>query len=271
MSRVEQEGEIRPLQAISDQELLEEVHRRVLHATPNDGTVLRGVRELSRLIVPVPETESKAREWAKIVRAMGKGYLCGLPEGIWTFQLDGSLQSFASPQSTPTLHMPSAEFGDISAYLLPNEAFNIAHLLAQQEINDEGPKANYIVINDPMERHDFAVKAKEDEHIYGVHYLMWHTANSKPEPFEFVFFLPPPYGPQIMSFLLSNPLTIETIFQEVYPQVTGENGLKRTSVESLKTVRATRDFQSQFGDTYSARLTPTREVKFPHPVGEIAS
>lgn len=109
-------------------------------------------------------------------------------------------------------------------------------------------------------------------------YVMWGDKTRTPGgfrgnthvEFDANLFLPTARSIELINEIKQKPVLIEDIFQGIFSGLTGENGLRRVSTDTLRVIQlgGIKDYTDY--DTQRRLIKSPQELHFSHPVGEVS-
>lgn len=232
-------------------------------AEQSQGEVGKATEAITPILDAKPESlteESEGKKWANIIRQKGAGKLYGKIWKGWGYsQPDGNWRSL-DDDADMEFHS-GGEFG-VTNEELPAlwNTFVGAGVLASKVYtsHEPNPRTNYLMAIKPDQR------LKKFANGVGFSYISWLDPNTHPgtagypTAFRFDFILPSTQADELIRALRVDRLVlIEDIFQNVFPGLVGEKGVKRLIVDKLTFQDCLRQ-QPSVPNTYS----------FSHPIGE---
>lgn len=203
-----------------------------------------------------PAEAIEGKKWADIIRSKGFGSLHGVFSPKWQYELNGSMTNLVEANKG---FQTAGHFGIRYASLLNQpilgKTYNTIYPQFSHDIRDP---ANFFITS------NYLGDKVNRQILFG--YYSWpdprFDVNRGIAPLQFAFVLPLTEGEGFERAVVKNADLIEEIFQNVYPGLTGEQGMKRLIVNKVKYITG---FNRNKAPFFSSKDMP-----FSHPVGENA-
>lgn len=245
-------------------------------------------------------SESEGKGWAKIIREKGAGFLFGKFKNSWGYyDENGSfhgIEPWEQNDKATILGFTSAGWFGKHGFPITGESIEtysrVAFYNGTAATPPKDTSSNFLVIGDA------GANRKERDGFQGwkaFKYLSWYDllqvenrAGHNVINLPFRFTLPPEESSQFVEAVNKNPDLIEDVFQNVYPGLVGEKGIKRLTVGKLALTDDifTKEIEDREANEYYKKNHPekktptiyktilvsskTRVLNFSKPVGEIA-